>query len=988
MPSMPIADWSSGAMSSAEPTTNRPGGPIRSMLPEPLSTEAHGRWQALMVAMAQAGASVPESVSADACRHVLVLSDFFYRTARRSPDLAAELLTSGDLNRSYPEGRYHAQLAAATADVEGEDALMKILRLVRQREMMRIAYRDLAGISDLEQIMADLSALADACLQVASEILHRWLEGVHGTPRTGDGHPQRLIVVGMGKLGAEELNFSSDIDLIFAFPESGTTDGGEKPIPCADFFTRLVRQLIRVIGSATPEGMVFRVDSRLRPFGDNGPMTMSFDAMEDYYQNQGREWERYAWIKARVVAGNSDQGDLLMDRLKPFVYRRYLDYGSFDSLRGMKAMITAEVQRKGLTRNIKLGAGGIREIEFFGQIFQLMRGGVEPALQCRRIQDVLRRLPELHLVPASVCTELAVAYRFLRNTEHRLQEMADQQTHDLPVNTENRLMLAAAMGFPTVAAFDATLAGHRDTVHTHFQQLLEPVVSEPSGTSRSGPDADLAAFWLNASSETQEHEVLPEYGYEQSEAVFRRLVLLKEDPRTRSLSQKGRSRLDRLIPLVLKAASKADTPEVAFGRMLEIIGTIQQRTNYLALLIENPAALENLTRLATVSPWIVSFLSRHPVLLDELLDPRTLYTPPSKSEVADEINERLRDIDSDDLEYQIENLCIFKQVNTLRVAAADITGALPLMRTSDYLTDIAEVVLSEVVALAWRHLVHKHGRPLANGERPTNPGGFVVIGYGKLGGIELGYGSDLDLVFLHSADAGSTDGPNAVDNAQFYARLGQRIVHILTTHTRAGRLYEVDMRLRPSGSGGILVSHMTAFQEYQKTEAWTWEHQALTRARAVTGDPRLFEAFERIRTQIITGTRDPETLRSDVLEMREKMRQEAPRPEPGWFDIKQGAGSIVDIEFLVQYLVLRHASHHRELAKWSDNVRQLETLTQCEVIDPGIASLLKTAYLDYRATVHRMNLRGEPGQAPEARFHDLNSQVSDLWQTIMVNTPA
>ena len=970
-------------MSSAEPQPAPADAPIRCILAEPLAADAAERWQAVWDTLTAADASLSPPDSLDIHRRVTRISDFFYRSALRFPETTADLFASGDLHRQYPEGHYLHMVKSAVSAAEDEPTLMKALRLLRQREMMRIAYRDLAGAAGLESTMADLSALADACLEVATDILHGWLASIHGEPATDAGSPQRLVIIGMGKLGAEELNFSSDIDLIFAFPESGMTTGTDRPISAEDFFTRLVRQLIRVIGAGTPEGLVFRVDTRLRPYGDNGPMIMSFDALEDYYQNQGREWERYAWIKARVAAGDHAAGEQLMDRLRPFVFRRYLDYGSFDSLRGMKAMITAEVQRKGLTRNIKLGAGGIREVEFFGQIFQLMRGGVEPALQCRRLRDVLRRLAGLGLVPAAVVAELDDSYCFLRNTEHRLQEMADQQTHDLPTGTNERLLLAGAMGYDTAEAFEAVLGQHRHRVHAHFQQLLEPQEESSPAEGGDPADTDLSVLWLEAPSETEGRELLAGSGFEDPEEVHRLLTHLRDDPRTRSLSREGRSRLDRLIPLMLTAARSAEIPEQALGRMLEIIAAIQQRTNYLALLIENPAALEHLTRLAAISPWIVSFLSRHPVLLDELLDPRTLYTPPPKTDMAEDIRARIGSIDRDDLEYQIEELCIFKQVNTLRVAAADITGALPLMRTSDYLTDIAEVVLANVVELAWQHLVGKHGYPLTGGNRPLEPGGFAIIGYGKLGGIELGYGSDLDMVFLHAADAGTTNGTRPMDNAQFYARLGQRIVHILTTHTRAGRLYEVDMRLRPSGSGGILVSHMDAYRGYQESDAWTWEHQALIRARPITGDPHLTSAFADIRTGTITKPRDPEPLRREVLGMREKMRRETAIQRPEWFDIKQGIGGIVDIEFMVQYLVLLHAHRHPELARWSDNVRQLETLTLCGVITPDTELLLKSAYLEYRASVHRMNLRGESAHAPEERFRDLNGQISLLWKQVM-----
>ncbi len=982
---MPTSACSSGDMSTSDAAGE--AGPIilPAEWPRELTNDAIARWDAVAAAAGRAGLALPPAAGARPIGRVMALSDFVYRGFLKHPHLLAELTFSEGLS-TQSTNDYAPIIAAAVADCPDEASFMQALRRIRRIELIRIACRDLAGHAALEDTMAQLSAFAEACLKQTLAVLHRELAARYGEPLDANGAPQQLVIIAMGKLGAGELNFSSDIDIILAFPEPGQTDGAS-PITCEEFFTRLARQLIRVIGAATADGFVFRVDPRLRPFGDSGPMVMSFDAIEDYYQIQGRGWERYAWIKARPVTGRPDRAAELMQRLRPFVYRRYLDYGAIESLREMKAMISQEVEKKGLRHNIKLGPGGIREVEFFGQIFQMMRGGVSPVLQARPIQRVLHQLCALGIVPAAVAQELLSAYRFLRNTEHRLQMAADQQTHTLPEDEAKRLKLAIAMGFSSWPAFSDALAHHRAGVHGHFQDLLAP----EAPVEKTGTDTDrsaLAAIWRTPVEEEDTIRRLSSVGYPSPKTVIKRLAQHRADPRTRALSREGRMRLDRLMPCILKAAAEGSRPGVAIDRIIELLGAIQQRTNYLALLIENPSALTHLTQLAGISPWIMAFLSRHPVLLDELLDPRTLYTPPQRTEIESEILRRLAAVDNNDLESQIEALCIFKNVNTLRVATADISGALPLMRTSDHLTDIAEVVLENVLALSWQHVVARYGKPSASIDGQPATTGFAVVGYGKLGGIELGYGSDLDLVFLHAADSGYTDGTTRnLDNAQFYARVGQRMIHILTTHTRAGRLYEVDMRLRPSGSGGILVSHIDTFADYQEKEAWTWEHQALVRSRPIAGDPALYQRFAKIRRGIIAKERSPEKLRADVVTMRQKMRRESFTPTPDRFNIKQGNGGIVDIEFLVQYLILHHANRHPALTRWSDNVRQLETLTSTAVISLATASFLKQAFLTYRSAVHRLNLQELPADVPMDRFSELSRQVSETWRQVMLNDP-
>ena len=954
-------------------------------IPQVLQENATIKFEAFCLAAKNADVSLPDdSEFLDTLKRVFTFSDFISKTCIHHPGIFKDLLESGDLQRKLEPDEYDLKLESYLSVIKEDAQLSVYLRRFRRREMVRIAWRDLAGWANLSETMDDLSALADACIGQAVFFLYQWQCLKHGIPIAHDGSHQRLVVLGMGKLGGQELNFSSDVDLIFAYSETGITQGGLESINNEEFFVRLCRQLIKIIGANTPDGVVFRVDMDLRPYGESGPVVMSFDAIEEYYQKQGREWERYAWIKARVVAGDKDAGETLLKSLKPFVFRRYLDFGVFESLRKMKQKISLEVKRKGMTNNIKLGYGGIREVEFFGQIFQLIRGGVTPSLQERRIQMTLKVLANENYISRKVCDELTMAYIFLRNTEHRLQEFSDQQTHVIPSDSVAKTRLAASMGFDTPEAFDHQLEKHRKIVHSHFDKLLEAKDSEPTDDRTKEIKTGLEAVWENLLEDKKRQKILLIAGYENFDEVEGLLDHLRNHPATRSLSSDGRQRLDRLMPLMLKEIGRSGHPIVVLNRIVDLIKTIEQRTNYLALLLENPTAIVHMVNLVSASPWIVSFLSRHPVLLDELLDPRTLYRPPEKPELQKEIRKRLDLASSQDFEHQIQELCIFKQVNTLRVAAADVTGALTLMRTSDHLTEIAETVLNEVVELSWNHLIEKHGAPTCQMDGMEIGRGFSVIAYGKLGGIELSYGSDLDMVFLHAGTQGQThEGKLPMDNHQFFARLGQRVIHILTTHTAVGKLYEPDMRLRPSGSSGILVSHIEGFKDYQTNKAWTWEHQALIKARPISGDINMAKRFEQIRNEILARPRIKAQLKQDVIDMRERMRKELSSTDPGLFDIKQDSGGIVDIEFLVQYLVLLRSCEYKELLKWTDIVRLLETLKETGIINDQVAHILKVAYLTYRSAVHQFSLQEKPAKTPEKKFRGTRENVRQIWKDIM-----
>ncbi|MDZ4262237.1 MAG: bifunctional [glutamate--ammonia ligase]-adenylyl-L-tyrosine phosphorylase/[glutamate--ammonia-ligase] adenylyltransferase [Pseudomonadota bacterium] len=905
-------------------------------------------------------------------------SEFVAKTCLRYPELLVELLASGDLMNSYAPQRQREALLPTLAGVSNDAGLGVVLRHYRRREMVRIAWRDIAGWALLAESLSDLSALASACVDVALEQLHRWQSQERGTPHGEQSAlPQSMVVLGMGKLGADELNFSSDIDLIFAYPEEGETDGAH-PLSNGEYFLRLGQRLISVINQPTAEGFVFRVDMRLRPFGEAGPLAISFDAMENYYQTHGREWERYAMIKAGVVAGDQAAGAELLQRLRPFIYRRYLDYGVFESLREMKTMISREVQRKGMEGNVKLGPGGIREVEFIGQTYQLIHGGRNPRLQIRPIQPVLNVIADEQYLPQYVVTALQSAYLLLRNTENRIQSIADQQTHELPSSEIDRQRLVLAMGYQRWSDFETDLHKHMGTVHSHFEQVF----TAPQRDQAAAQGSVFDDVWRADESTTASDITLTANAYEQPEEALRLLERLREGSAYKNMSARGKERMDRLMPLLLGAVAATEQPTVALARLIPLIEAILRRTAYLALLVENPMALSQLVRLCAASPWVAVQLARHPLLLDELLDPRTLYSPPTRADLEAELQQMLDHV-GDDQEQQMELLRRFKLTNVLRVAATDVMEVYPLMVISDHLTEVAEVVVNAVVRLAYAYLVAKHGRPhcAVDAQEP----GFIVIAYGKLGGIELGYSSDLDLVFIHGSrgDMQVTTGESVVDNSVFFARLGQRIIHMMTARTPSGMLYETDARLRPSGEAGMLVSGIDAFIQYQRASAWTWEHQALVRARVVAGDEGLREQFAAVRSEVLGRQRDAAQLQREVREMRQKMRDALAKSKPGQFDLKQDAGGIADIEFIVQYGVLRWAHDHPALLRWSDTIRLLETLAHEGLLAEADATLLADGYRAYRVEVHRRALQEQGTVVDEAPYAEWRQGVTRIWRELL-----
>ncbi len=946
-------------------------------LPEAMQPVARAHWSDIAAHIDGLPVETHGVRWADSLARVLALSDFAARTVSAQPDVFASLIESGELVHADAQGALRARVVAGIADCADEAALKTALRRLRNREMVRIAWRDLAGWADLAETVTTLSTLADACLDAALAKLSEWACARDGVPIEAEsGERAKFVVLGMGKLGGEELNFSSDVDLIFAYSEEGATD--QRGLSNHEFFVRLGQRLINALNEATGDGFVFRVDMRLRPNGASGPLALSFDAMEQYYQAHGRMWERYALIKARVVAGDPAAGAELLTRLRPFVFRKYLDYTAVEEIRALKASIHRELLRKGIELNIKLGPGGIREVEFIGQAFQLIRGGRDLRFQERRILPVLAHLAdEGDLTPQAV-RDLSSAYEFLRNTEHRLQEIRDQQTQVLPSDALDRLRVAVGMGFSDWPGFHAALTRHMQRVHEHFNSVF----AAPQGEAPAADEQGLHAVWSGALEESIAHEVLQAVGFAEAGTTLNLLKGLRAGGAYSALSANGRERLDKLMPLLLGAAGLTPEPQTTLARLVAFVEAIGRRSVYLALLVENPLALSQLVKLCSASEWIARYLNQHPILLDELMDAASLYAPLTREALAAELQSRLARLPVDDLEAQMEALREFRNGHVLRVAAADVGPGLTPDEIGRHLGYIAEVIVAQALALAHDDLALKHGRPTLRQDNKTINPGFAVIAYGKLGSLELGYTSDLDMIFLHAAEqeGGVTDGARPIANEVFFARLGQRLIHILTARTGGGILYEVDTRLRPSGRSGMLVTNPAAFREYQDSHAWVWEHQALIRARPIAGDAGLSRVFEDIRAATLCRQRDPETLRAEVAALRERMAAAQAAHDPGEFNLKHDPGGMIDVEFMVQYAVLRWAHDHPELIRHRGNIPLLEALQARGLLDPAPAGLLRDAYHRYLGVEQRLKLmERRPLVAPQ-ELGDFPQRVHALWR--------
>ncbi|MFZ2268735.1 MAG: bifunctional [glutamate--ammonia ligase]-adenylyl-L-tyrosine phosphorylase/[glutamate--ammonia-ligase] adenylyltransferase [Azonexus sp.] len=869
------------------------------------------------------------------------------------PELVPELLATWQ--QPLSEEMLQAPLRRAFPD---DETVKATLRRLRQRTMAHLALRDLGGLAPLAEIVECMTLLADVTTNFALDHYHRQLAATYGEPLDKAGQPQRLLIIGMGKLGGRELNVSSDVDYIFVYPEEGDT-AGPKSIENYDFFNRLGKRIIAALGEITADGQVFRVDMRLRPNGDSGPLVCSLDSLENYFITQGREWERYAWIKGRTMnAGPNLQPEWVtaMQKIaRPFVFRKYLDFGAINAMRDLHAQIRREVARKDMVDHVKLGPGGIREIEFMAQVFQLIRGGRDTALQIRPTLSVLKLLVERQLIPAETEHELNAAYVFLRRLEHRLQYVEDQQTHMLPADSAARASVARSMDFPDWSAMLLVLNAHRDSVSKHF----EAIFSDPEAGEHP-----LTGLWMGQTDEETAIEAFGELGFRHPRAAISRLADLRASGRYQQLPASNRTRLDAVGPRLIEAAGATTAPDTTLSLGLNFLEGIARRGAYLALLQQFPMALRRVADMICASSWAAEYLNRHPLLLDELLDPRLYDIATDLDNFRDNLKRSLEE-NVGDTEREMDILREMHHAQIFRLLAQDLAGLQTVERLSDHLTALADSIVEETLALCWQTIKKRHC-PVPK---------FAVIGYGKMGGKELGYASDLDLVYLFEDDA-----QEAEEN---YARLGQRLNTWLSSQTSAGILFETDLRLRPNGDSGLLAVSVESFRDYQLKNAWVWEHQALTRARFCAGDPAVGARFEAIREEILCQSRDLAKLREEVVAMRQKMLEAHASKSEAEFDLKQDKGGIIDVEFIVQYLILGYAGQHRQLTGNLGNIALLRIAGELGLIDAGQAQAVGNAYREYRRLQHARRLSANPKARVERDSVEKHIVAVDhLWQKV------
>lgn len=909
---------------------------------------------------------------------VLGLSDFIADSLVRSPQLLMELFNSKQLESKQRTEQIYHELQSLLSVTEDETELHRVLRLFRRKQMVIIAWRELLRKASLEESFEHISCLANQIIEQTLNWLYNKQCAELGTPKNSERVKQTLYIFAMGKLGGLELNFSSDIDLIFCYPERGKTEGGRRSIDNQPFFIKLGQRLITALHQITVDGFVYRVDMRLRPFGDSGPLVISFAAIEDYYQSHGREWERYAMVKARVIGETGPYKTELEEMLRPFVYRRYIDFSAIESLRKMKAMISAEVRRKGLKDNIKLGMGGIREIEFVAQAFQLIRGGQYKPLQCKGLQQSLKVMAKMGVLPQERTICLLDSYHFLRRVENTVQQIADKQTQILPDNDLDKERLITVMGFQDWQSFYQQLQQVMVNVHREFNW----VIGDKNVADKN--DQALHELWVLDLTEQESIALLQENGMCESISKDFVAVLLsfKDDLTRRPIGPRGQETLAKLLPKIVEKSCHYSDPVALINRIGHLLLKIISRTAYLELLNENDGALNQLLKLCNASSRISKQLARHPILLDELLDPQHLYHPTELQNYKRDLHQFMLRIPEEDMEQQMEALRQFKQMQFLHISAADIVGAIKLPKVSDHLTYLSEALMDYVVQIAWTQIVEKFGIPsnVAGHDRK----GFAVIGYGKMGGFELGYNSDLDLVFLHDTNiTGETMGPRVIANQLFYFRFAQRIIHLFSARTHSGILYEIDMRLRPSGDSGPLVAGVAGYKRYLQKDAWTWEHQALVRSRAVFFDEQIKSEFDQVRLVILSSQRDNRSLTKDIKEMRLKMQKHLNKAKEGQFDLKQSSGGMVDIEFIAQYLVLKNATlYPKQLCRWSDNLRIFASCKELGLLSATQENALTDAYCHLRDTAHRLTLNKQTRIVSDTLFTEERKAVQEIWKKI------
>lgn len=921
----------------------------------------------------EAGGDIRAIVRLVAC------SEFAGNVALRYWRWICESCASEQLGRPHDKPTIQARFDAVLENAIDNDSFKSRIRVIRNQAMFEILWRDLVSNCPLTETLAALSDFADCALISAVEFSGiRQRERFGSIPLNGGSMP--LVVLAMGKLGGRELNFSSDIDIIFLYAGAGDSDGA-RSLSAHEYFARFARQVVSLLEEVTTDGFVYRVDTRLRPFGESGPPVVSFPALESYLVQHGRDWERYAYIKARTVVPpvpDAAVASLLDEVIEPFVYRRYLDYGVFESLREMHALVAAEVTKRETQDNIKLGPGGIREIEFIVQSLQLVRGGSVSGLRSTKLREALQNAVFARDIERDVADRLLGAYEFFRHAENCIQAVRDQQVHELPQSPLERDRLALAMRYPSWDALSADLDQHRKFVSEQFDTIAMRQTAEPEDSHSS---STLAGLWAGSADKEDWCTAFVQIEIEEPAAVADAVVHFEALATRQKPDSIAADRLRKFVPALLLLLVGRRQPSVTLQRVFNIADKVLRRSAYIALLNENHAALHRLVDLCEKSCYLAEEIARFPQLLDELLDSRLYSRAPDASEMRADLDQSLTIAAADDSERQVELVGRFQRATRFRLAVADLSGNIPVMKVSDRLTELAEIILNHLLAIACRDLVARYGEPQYEFAGQTLTAGFGVIAYGKLGGMELSYSSDLDLVFLHDSagERQQTSGQKSIANSDFFARLARRLVHFLTTQTESGILYDIDTRLRPSGQSGLLVISIEAFERYQEENAWTWEHQALLRSRPVAGSPVIARSFERLRVQTLRQKVHRDTLASDVSTMRKKMRAQLDRSSDTLFDLKQGHGGIGDIEFLVQYLVLANAESHPAVIHYPDNIRQLGTLIAAGCLTEDEGRQLQEIYKTYRSLLHRLALDEKASLVERGEFGDERDFVEALW---------
>ena len=911
-------------------------------------------------------------------------SPFIKRVCLSQPQWIQEVLAQGGLHIDLSAQDYAGLLKSSISGVSSVEALQQSLRRLRYSSYARIAWRDLQQYADVQQTLMELSAYAQTCIDLTLSWCFEWLRSRSHAGQFEQSLQNDVLVFALGKLGGFELNFSSDVDLVFAYLDNATHTQDQQA-KSSSFYLKLVQLLIKVLAEQTQDGFVFRVDTRLRPFGNSGALVPSLTAIDQYFQTTGREWERYAWIRARTVAGNLEAGERFLKDVSPFVYRRYHDYGVMQSLREMKIMVDKKASQAANLDNLKIGRGGIREIEFVAQMFQLIYGGRDPDLRIHSTLGALAYLGGSSRLSADNTTTLQQAYLFLRKAENVLQMQEDLQVYSLPAEEPNRSQYAYAMGAESWDVLYAEFQSHTSDVSEIFQKLLQ--TDEEGASLHSRDQVDFTFVWQQIQDKPSCMEILARYFGEEAEDVYSRLQGF--EAAAHQVEPVAKQRLERFVPVLLQNLLHSSRPILVLTRFLRILEKIVQRSTYISLLTENQNKLAELLKLIEASQWVAQYIAAHPLLLDELLHADN-YDPPDLEEMQYQLQvleqlQMLVDASGDDLEVYMERLREFKHAQVLRIAAADIVSDYPIMRVSDHLSWLAETCIKSAVSKAYADLVDKYGEPACKVDGETLTPELLIVEYGKLGGLELGYGSDLDIVFVHtSPDAsGETKGGKKIQNTVFFTRMVQRAIHLLTTVTASGKVFDIDTRLRPYGESGPVVCSLAAYEDYLRNKAWLWEHQALIRARPVTASKSLADTFMRLRQEVLCQARDKEEVRKAVTEMREKIVSARNVKEAASFSLKKDKGGIIDIEFIVQYLVLSHAHRHREICVHTDHVRTLDACAEAGLIKFEFAEELKAIYISYRKFLHQLSLQLLPETATVGKFAKERSIVQKYWASLL-----